>query len=346
MSSFYPAAVRRDQQAELALHEAYVDFSRGDWEFRVGKQNIVWGEMVGLFFADVVSARDLRDYVLPEFNLIRIPQWAVRAEWYGDNRHLELVWLPLPEQDRIGKPGAEFYPYPWAYEGYGYEIVGADKPSRRLSNSGVGARYSQLISGWDLSAFAYRALDSAQTFHRSLIDAPLPVVSYQARHDRITRVGATLAKDFDGLVAKAELIYTTGRRFTRYTLDAGNGLAALDTIDWVAGLEFTPRRDWRVNAQLFQRAFLDHDPAIRLDRYENGASLLVNVDLSNDWQAEVLGISSLNRRDWMLRAAAIWKAGRASRVRAGVDAFGGSPIGLFGGYANRDRAYVEYRYSF
>src|SRR5690606_8624603 len=138
----------------------------GDWEFRLGKQNIVWGEMVGLFFADVVSAKDLRSFVLPEFDLIRIPQWAARAEWFGEDSHLELVWLPAPEVDRIGEPGAEFFPWPPQYPGYGYDILGDERPSRRLSNSGFGARVSTLVGGWDLTGFVYRAPDTQPAFSR------------------------------------------------------------------------------------------------------------------------------------------------------------------------------------
>src|SRR5690606_4626592 len=148
-SDHYPREVREDQRAWARLHEAYVDFAHGNWEFRLGKQNIVWGEMVGLFFADVVSAKDLRDSVLPEFDLIRIPQWAARAEWFEGDSHLELVWLPWPEVDDIGKPGAEFYPFPPRFDGFGFEIEGERRPSRRLSNSGLGIRLSTLVGGWD-----------------------------------------------------------------------------------------------------------------------------------------------------------------------------------------------------
>src|SRR5690606_33398679 len=112
---------------------------------RLGKQNIVWGEMVGLFFADVVSAKDMREFVLPEFEQIRIPQWAVRAEWFGDDAHAEFVWLPAPATDRIGEPGAEFYPHPPAIPGLGYDIEGEERPSRRFSNGGFGARGSMLV---------------------------------------------------------------------------------------------------------------------------------------------------------------------------------------------------------
>lgn len=345
-TSFYPAAVRRDQGTELTLREAYVDFARGDWEFRLGKQNIVWGEMVGLFFADVVSAKDMREFVLPEFEQIRIPQWAARAEWFKGDTHLELVWLPAPAIDRIGEPGAEFYAFPLRYDGLGYAIDKEKKPTRSLSNGGAGVRLSTLLGGWDIAAFAYSAPDSAAAFQRSLLDGPTPTVVYQARHDRVNRVGGTLAKDFDGVVAKAEVIYSAGRRFGLTTLDAGDGLVKLSTLDWVVGVDTTPADGWRVNGQFYQRAFLDHDPAIGLKRYENGASLLVSNAITPTVDAEVLGIASLARSDWMLRASVVWKAGKASRVKFGADAFGGQPYGLFGRYGNRDRVYAEYRYSF
>lgn len=346
LGDHYPAAVRRDQRAQLALHEAYVDFSAGDWEFRLGKQNIVWGEMVGLFFADVVSAKDLREFVLPEFDQIRIPQWAARAEWFAGDTHLELIWLPVPEVDRIGKPGAEFYPFPIAYPGLGYDIAGERRPSRRLSNSGLGLRVSTLVAGWDLAAFAYRAPDTRAAFHRSLVEGPQPTVAYEPRHDRVTRIGGTLAKDFDGVVAKAELVYTQGRRFELAVLDASEGVVALDTIDWVAGIDATPADGWRVNAQLFQRMFLDYDARIGLRRHETGASLLLARELGAGLDAELLGIGSLNRSDWLLRATLIWKHGRHARVRGGIDVFGGDAFGLFGRYRDRDRIWAEYRYSF
>ena len=51
--------------------------------------------MVGLFFGDVVSALDLREFVLPDFETIRIPQWAARAEYFNSNFHADLIWLPF-----------------------------------------------------------------------------------------------------------------------------------------------------------------------------------------------------------------------------------------------------------
>ncbi len=346
VSHHYDPAVRRDQRFEARLHEAYVDFGRGDWEFRLGKQNIVWGEMVGVFVADVVSAKDLRGFILPEFDQIRIPQWAARAEWYGNDTHLELVWLPAPEVDRIGLPGAEFYPAPWSYEGYGYAIEGVRRPERRLSNSGFGIRASTLIDGWDLAAFVYRAPDTQEAFHRSVVQSPFPLVAYEPRYWNTTRVGGTLAKDFDGVVLKAEAVYTRGRRFGIGVLDGSDGVVALDTVDWAVGVDLTPIDGLRVNAQLFQRAYLDYDARIGQRRQESGASLLANYTIRDGLEAEALGISSLDRSDWLLRTMLVWKASAQSRVRLGVDVFGGVAEGQFGRYGSSDRLWAEYRYSF
>lgn len=345
-SDHYPRAVREDQRAWARLHEAYVDFSRGDWEFRVGKQNIVWGEMVGLFFADVVSAKDLRDAVLPEFDLIRIPQWAARAEWFQGDSHLELVWLPWPEVDDIGKPGAEFYPFPLRYDGLGYAIDGERRPSRKLSNSGIGMRLSTLVGGWDWTGFVYRAPDTQAAFYRSIVPGPTPTVLYEPRHELVTRVGGTVSKDFEGIVFKAEAVYTRGRGFQTLPLDASDGVVELRTLDWIAGVDLTPGDRWRVNAQFFQRAFLNHDADIGMKRYENGASLLVSREMTDRVDAEFLGISSLNRSDRLLRAMLTWKYDANLRFRAGVDVFAGNPLGMFGRFDDSDRVWAEARYSF
>ncbi|MFB0935746.1 MAG: hypothetical protein QMB52_08215, partial [Propionivibrio sp.] len=79
---YYPGDVASDQRFNVYLRENYLDIGAGEWDFRLGKQHVVWGEMVGLFFADVVSARDMREFNLPEFDMMRIPQWAARAEYF------------------------------------------------------------------------------------------------------------------------------------------------------------------------------------------------------------------------------------------------------------------------
>jgi hypothetical protein len=345
-TNFYPPDVRRDQRANLFLRENYLDVEGGDFDFRFGRQHIVWGEVVGLFFADVVSAKDMREFILPDFDVLRIPQWAARAEYTKGDFHAEAVWIPVPTYNDIGKPGSEFFPSaPPPPPGFATLYDNEQFPARRIANTNFGFRLSTLRGGWDASAFYYRSLDASATFYREIVTQPQPSFLYQARHDRITQFGATLAKDLGPAVFKAEAVYTRGRRYNVSRLD-DDGVVRQNTLDLIGGLDFALPNDARLNLQLFERTFFEHDPDIIPKQHEPGASVLLNAKLANRVEGEVLWIASLARRDWLLRPRIIWHVETNWRVILGVDVFDGPPLGFFGQYDNRDRVYAEIRYAF
>lgn len=350
LTDHYSDAVRNDQRAEFRLGETYLDFAAGGWDWRVGRQHVVWGEMVGLFFADVVSAKDLREHLLPDFQMIRIPQWAVRSEYFGDDDfHAEVVWIPFPSFDEIGRPfstaqsgaGSDFYPYPLSPAGIP-SLRAEQKPGYALDHSNFGVRLSKLTGGWDLSGFYYTSMDSAATYLRDAVakDVFTPV------HGRIWQGGGSLAKDLGSFVLKAEAVYSHGRRYNVVNLTDSDGVVKQNTLDWAVGLDFNPDADTRLNTQFFQRVYFDHDPDINFDQFENGFSVLLHHDFPRKWEAEVLLISSLNRRDWLLRPKVAWRFQPNWRLSMGLDIFDGPTTGIFGQYDAQDRVYTELKYDF
>ncbi|MDR0577168.1 MAG: hypothetical protein LBI87_06445 [Candidatus Accumulibacter sp.] len=341
----YPTAVERNQRFNVHLRENYLDVNAGDWDFRLGKQQVVWGEMVGLFFADVVSARDMREFVLREFDMMRIPQWAARAEYFDGDFHAEWLWIPVASYDLTGKPGADFYP--WQPRPSGVRAVYRNEkiPDRTIANSNYGLRLSALKNGWDVSGFAYSSMDVAPTFYRDAASLPGTYV-YRARHDRIHQYGGTVSKDFGAFVLKGEVVYTRGRQFTVLRALDGNGVVPQNTLDWAMGLDFNPSAETRFNVQFYQRRYFSHDPDLIADAREDGYSLLLNHKFTDRLEAQALWISSLNRTDWLLRPRVIWAFERNWRLAVGADVFRGPPLGLFGRYDRADRAYAEVRYSF
>lgn len=345
-SDFYPQAVRDDQDFKASVREAYLDYSAGDWDFRFGRQHIIWGEMVGLFFADVVSAKDLRQFVAQDFDLLRIPQWAIRSEYFQGNSHAELVWIPYMSYDEIGKPGADFYPYPPPPPpGYGMVIESGKTPSHNLSNGAYGARYSYLTGGWDLSSFYYRSEDASPTFFREVVSPSL--LRYTPDHDKIHQYGLTLAKDLELGVLKAEAVYTRDRWFNVTRLSDANGVVRQDLLDYVIGLEHVTDGGSRVNVQFFQRWFPNHDPDMIPDRLESGVSVFASTKLyGGQLEPEVLLIQSINRNDGMVRPRLTWHANGNWRFAVGLDLFHGPNTGLFGQYHRSDRIAGEARYTF
>lgn len=342
-TDYYSAQVAHDQRADVTLREAYVDASAGDWDFRLGHQQVVWGEMVGLFFADVVSARDMREFILPDFDTMRTPQWAARAEYFKGDYHADLLWIPVATYDDVGKPGAEFYPYQPVLPGFTAQYRNEVIPSHSLDHGNYGVRLSALTSGWDVSGFYYDSMDVQPTFYRQIVGSTMV---FEPRHERIEQAGGTVSNDLGFAVLKGEAVYTRGRKFAVLNVTDADGVVPQNTLDWAAGLDFTLPADTRLNVQVFERVFFDHNPDIIFDPREDGYSLLLNKKFGDNWEAQVTWIASLNRTDWLLRPRVQWNFERNWRLLLGADIFKGPPLGLFGQYSSHDRVYSELRYSF
>jgi hypothetical protein len=343
---FYPKAVRDDRRREARLHETYLDIPGGDWAFRLGRQHIIWGEMVGLFFADVVSARDMRQFVAQEFELLRIPQWALRAEHFGEDLHLDAIWVPYMSYDEIGEPGDDFYRLPVPLEpGYGAAILGEETPSNNLSNSAFGLRLSRMVKGWDLSGFYYRSMDVAPAFSRSVEGQTLV---FQPEHFRIQQLGGTLSKDIGrSLILKAEAVYTLDKRVSVTDLNDTDGLVKQDMLDYVVGLEHTFDSGARINVQLFQRWFPDHVASMIPDELESGYSVYATTEwLNGRLRPELTWIQGFNNGDWMARPKLNWHFAPNWRAALGADLFDGRPTTLLGQFDDADRVYAELRYSY
>ena len=344
-SGFYLDRAKDDQRTDFFWRETYLDFSAGDWEFRLGAQNIVWGEVVGLFFADVVSAFDMREYFLPSFDIMRLPQWAARAEYFFGDSKLELVWIPVPTFDNIGKPGSDFYPAPLPSptpQAVADQFRDPTEPDRSLSNSNYGVRFGTLVGGWDLAAFYYRAYATSPTFFRTAGGV------YEPQYDRIWQVGGTMSKDLGSFVLRAEAVYANGRYFASTDPTAPRGAVQRDTLDWIVSAEMPFESiDGRVNAQVFQRHYFSGGrDTVALDTGSFGASLLVSAKVTSSIEPSLQWFQGFGGGGAMIRPRVNWYAARNLVVGVGADIFTGDEDGFFGRYDNRDRGYLEVRYDF
>lgn len=90
------------------FRELYVDATAGDWWFRVGKQQIVWGKTDFFRLQDIVNPVDFgQHFFFDSFEDIRIPQWIASAQWkFGSvgpttDNAIQLVWN-FDEFQRVG----------------------------------------------------------------------------------------------------------------------------------------------------------------------------------------------------------------------------------------------------
>jgi len=62
------------------LREMYVDMSGGDWEARLGKQQVVWGTADGMKLLDIINPTDYAEMAQDQMEDARIPVWALNLE--------------------------------------------------------------------------------------------------------------------------------------------------------------------------------------------------------------------------------------------------------------------------
>ena len=64
----------------FGLREAYMDLYADKVDVRIGKQQIIWGQADGVFITDIVSPKNLTEFLLWDFNEIRMGVTAVKAK--------------------------------------------------------------------------------------------------------------------------------------------------------------------------------------------------------------------------------------------------------------------------
>ncbi|MEJ1438887.1 MAG: RNA polymerase-associated protein rapA [Candidatus Sedimenticola sp. (ex Thyasira tokunagai)] len=83
------------------IRELYVDTTAGDWDFRIGKQQEVWGTADGIKLLDIINPTDFRELNQNTMEDARIPVFMVKGESdVGENGNVQFV-ISQAEENKI-----------------------------------------------------------------------------------------------------------------------------------------------------------------------------------------------------------------------------------------------------
>jgi len=342
----YPANVERDQKTELSLREALLTIGHGDLDVRLGRQQIVWGEAISTFVADIVNPKDFREFVLPDFSELRIPIWALDASYrLAEGLSLEAVWTPDTMSNRLPKQGAEFQ---FARPRFRFRNpvvrLPDDQDEFSLERSEGGVRLSVLQGGWDLSLIYYDQADKTPVFFARRVSQPAgpDIVVIEPRHPRLHIVGATLGKSVEPVVVRAEAALSIGKRYeTTDPLDP-DGVVRRDTLDWLVGVDYTFFERVDTALQLSQKVLMGS--ATNLTRPGVAAPVTTSVALrvttgffDNTLTPTLLFVVGVNRGDFRLSPRIDYLLSQAVTLSLGADLFEGPRLTLYGQFDRNDR---------
>jgi hypothetical protein len=155
------------------LRELYVDTKAGDWDLRIGKQQVVWGTADGIKLLDKINPTDWREFNQNTMAESRIPVWMVNAEKYLDGGANVQFVFSTPEKNVIAGLNAT------GDQGHPFIMKGVDSITGKVNgflnvapalgqvaNTFAGAAY---MGGFEITPTLNNNALSAATYSTSLV---------------------------------------------------------------------------------------------------------------------------------------------------------------------------------
>lgn len=354
--------VYEGSNADFEIREWYLDTEMAGVFWRLGKQQVVWGQADGLKILDVISPQSYREFILDDFDDSRIPLWMINAEIpIGDDDSLQFLWVVDQSYHRFANNGSDYQitspllvPQPIA----GVDIASfeLDKPDKLLKDSDLGIRYSKFYHGWDLTFnYLYHYLDSP-VFYQQLSDSS---VTIDAKYQRSHLFGLTASKAFDDWTIRSEIGYSTDSYHLLNPDTKQNSQAFVDyqgirhskDLSSVIGVDWQGLEDAMISIQWFQSSLLDYDNdidnAMYRPKHNQIFSFLYQQNFANEtWQLEVLTMYGVDQRDTSIQVELSHMLEDNIELWLGVDLFGGDQQSLFGQFNDTDRFVLGFEWGF
>lgn len=337
-----------NDELEFGLRQAYMDVYFETLDLRLGKQQIVWGKADGVFITDVVSPKDLRGFLLPDFEEIRIGVTSLKADYYRGDHALELVWIPVFTPNQLPKPGSIWYvepdfPVPPTIDRSQEEV------ETTLENSELFAKYSLLGALIDVEVMAGYAWDDDPTLHVTRTLDPdtqqLESLIVTPQYHRMTLGGGSFSTILGGIVFRGEGAYYSGKYFQSSDPQLPEGVIQKDYLYYLLGADYT-LWDTILSAQFIQKAILDYDDQMINDQFVNTLTVLLGKGFLREtlW-IELFSYIGLNEPDALIRPRVTYDLTDGFEVLAGANIFAGEQ-GTFGQYHDNSMIYSKVKYSF
>ena len=343
------AFIGDDVDAEI--REAYADMYVGEWFFRLGKQQVVWGQSGGLRVLDQVNPLSFREFILGDFEDRRIPLWMVNLERSFGAVTAQFLWIPdhtyneTPQAGTFQATSPLFVPsLPDDFSG-SVHTAQADRPHSLIIDDDYGIRLTGFSHGWDWSLNGFYSYGDIQIIAQHLEDDGTLTIA--PRYERSLLLGGSASNAFGKFTLRAEVGYATNRYVLTDDPSNEEGVAKATEISSVIGLDYQANADTFFSSQFFL-SVLASDPkdAIR-DQTTGTVTLLARRELRNDTiKIEGLLIQDLNQGDGLLQISANYELTSTVTLRTGIDFFYGDTDGIYGQFDKNDRFTFGVEYGF
>lgn len=343
-----------NDHSSFSIREWYVDLEVADSFWRVGKQQVVWGQADGLKVLDVVNPQSYREFILDDFDDSRIPLWMLNVEIpVGGDDSLQLLWIPDLSYNEYATEGNVYQAsspllVPKLPADFELASFNQNKPTSVIKDSDLGLRYSKFFQGWDLTFnYFYHYLDAPVNYQF----VEQNKVSIYAEYERSHLIGGTASKAFGDFTLRTEIGYSSDS-FHLLDNDSANyftkkGIHQSADISSVVGLDYQGLTDIFISAQWFQSYLIEDEVGLIRPQHNHTFSLMYNQNFANEvWTFEALLLHNKAQGDGSIQGKVSYILESNIKLWLGTDVFYGSKSGLFGQFKETDRVNIGFEWGF
>ncbi len=336
-------AVARD--LDLDLREAYLDYTTGQLDLRLGRQIATWGVGDLLFINDVFPKDWVSFFSGRPLEYLKVGVDGLRARYSSDIVNAEIFAVPRFEPDTLPSPRRFFLHDDYA------SVTDRDEdlPETTLDNTELGLRLYRWLGGFDVSAYAYRGHWRSPAQRADDPDSPTRVT---AVHPPLSVYGLSAqGQALDGILSLEGGYYDS-----RDDRRGDNPAVANSQIRFLVGYRKQLWQDFTLGVQYYAEIMADFDaykrslPAgfARKEKYRDIVTLRLTQLLEHQtWKLSLFAFYSPADRDYLLQPQVAYSVSDEVSLALGANLFGGAERNtFFGQFDQNDNAYVNLRYDF
>jgi hypothetical protein len=338
---------------DFRMREIYLDLYFDNLDIRVGKQQIVWGKADGVFITDIVSPLNLTEFLLPDFDEIRVGVYAAKFDYYFGNSTIEAIWKPVYAGNELPPSGSIWYKPPEfpAPPTFDYSKQDIDPT---FENSEFYLKYSMTSSAIDFDLMGAYIWDQTASMYvekefgfDTLTNQPgLTGLLITPEHNRLNVFGGSFTSTIKSFVIRGEAAYYNGKYFQTADPLAEGALTQNDYLHYVVGLDYSVG-NLKLSAQFIQKYIMDYNDFIDEEEFGNTMTFLARYDAVRETlHLELFSYVGLNYGDALIRPKVTYDFSDSFSILLGSNIFVGDERGMFGKYVDNSMIYTKIKYNF
>ncbi|MCP4301778.1 MAG: hypothetical protein GY783_14425 [Gammaproteobacteria bacterium] len=330
---------------DIDLREAYLDYSVGNLDLRLGRQIATWGVGDLLFINDVFPKDWVSFFSGRPLEYLKLGVDSARVNYSTSALNVEFMIVTDFRPDTLPTPRRFFLHDDFSSIAERMQV----HPDTGLDNPELALRMYRQIGGFDASAYAYRGYWRSPGQAPDDYDVPNQVTHF---FPRLSVYGISAQGQAMGGILSLEGGYYDSRDDNAGIIPA----IANSEVRFLLGYQRQLSEDFTIGVQYFAEVMMDFDayertlPTVSTPRnkYRDIATVRLTRFLKHQtWMLSLFTFYSPAEQDYLLQPQLDYKVSDAFSTTLGANLFGGKKQTTFLGQFDRnDNLYLTLRYDF